>query len=97
MFLFKFLHLIFPRFNFSYVIVVAAELALESAGKRIARRILTTCWNSLLSLLLSTLNPYLMSSASKEKAAKSRSFFLSSSASSGPKTGDEKLMTGKLP
>ena len=87
--------LLFYDFYSFFSISILAELALESAGKRIARRILTTCWNSLLSLLLSTLNPYLMSSASKEKAAKSRSsFFLSSSASSGPKTGDEKLMTG---
>ena len=35
----------------------------EEAGKRIARRILTTCWSSLLSQLLTTVGPYLQKPA----------------------------------
>ena len=35
----------------------------EEAGKRIARRVLTTCWSSLLSQLLTTVAPYLQKPA----------------------------------
>ena len=41
----------------------------EEAGKRISRRILTTCWNSLLSQLLITVGPHLQPSAGKSALA----------------------------
>ena len=41
----------------------------EEAGKRISRRILTTCWNSLISQLLTTVGPHLQPAAGKSALA----------------------------
>ena len=48
---------------------IASSGEREEAGKRIARRILTTCWNSLLSQLLITLGPLLQPAAGKSALA----------------------------
>ena len=73
----------------------------EEAGKRIARRILTTCWSSLLSQLLTTVAPYLLKPAGM--AGKSALYgFLGGNASRkggggagfGGKSQDARLVAG---
>jgi len=70
------------------------EPEIGEAGRRIARRILTTCWSSFLSHLLTSLGPYLPSSSSSGAGGGLSGLFRRSAPGKGQRAPDERLSKG---